>query len=72
MYQIDKRQINAITEYIFVQDELRPADVIFIPGCDRPEHAEEAARLYREGFAPLLIPSGRFAKAVGHFEGAES
>lgn len=69
MYQIDKRQINAITEYIFVQDELRPADVIFIPGCDRPEHAEEAARLYREGFAPLLIPSGRFAKAVGHFEG---
>lgn len=69
MYQMDKRQLDDITEYIFLRDALRPADVIFIPGCNRPEHTEEAARLYREGYAPLLIPSGRFAKAAGHFQG---
>lgn len=69
MYQIDKKQLDDITEYIFLRDALRPADVIFIPGCNRPEHTEEAARLYREGYAPLLIPSGRFARAAGHFQG---
>ena len=69
MYHISEKQLSDITNYIFLEDAPAPADVIFIPGCDRPEHAEEAARLYREGFAPLLIPSGRFAKAVGHFEG---
>lgn len=69
MYQINQKQINDITEYIFLEDALCPADVIFIPGCNRPEHTEEAARLYREGYAPLLIPSGRFAKAAGCFRG---
>ena len=69
MYHISEKQLSDITNYIFLEDAPAPAAVIFIPGCDRPEHAEEASRLYREGFAPLLIPSGRFAKAVGHFEG---
>lgn len=69
MYQLNQREILDITNYIFLKDELAPADVIFIPGCARPEHTEEAAKLYKEGYAPLLIPSGRYAKAVGHFEG---
>lgn len=41
MYQIDKKQLDDITEYIFLRDALRPADVIFIPGCNRPEHTEK-------------------------------
>lgn len=69
MYRFNQREILDITNYIFLQDALAPADVIFIPGCARPEHTEEAARLYREGYAPLVIPSGRYAKAAGHFEG---
>ncbi len=47
-------------------------DVIFIPGCARPEHTEAAARLYHAGFAPLLIPSGGYTKAEGGFQGVKS
>ena len=62
MYRLNEKQIQQITEYIFPEDALEKADVIFIPGCARPEHTEEAARLYREGYAPLVIPSGGFTK----------
>lgn len=71
MYTLDSRQIKDITDYIFLEDELSEADVIFIPGCARPEHTEEAARLYREGYAPLLIPSGGYAKLEGGFSGVK-
>ena len=71
MYQLDKRQIKDITEYIFLENEIEPSDVIFIPGCARPEHTEEAARLYQEGYAPLLIPSGGFSKVQGGFQGVK-
>ena len=43
------------------QDAPRPCDVILIPGCSHPELPEFAARPYREGYAPLLLPSGRFS-----------
>lgn len=52
---------QAITDFIFLQDAPRPCDVILIPGCCHPELPEFAARLYREGYAPLLLPSGRFS-----------
>ena len=58
MYHLDKKQIQEITDYIFLEDRLERADAIFIPGCARPEHTEEAARVYKEGYAPLLLPSG--------------
>lgn len=72
MYQLDQAQIAAITQYIFLEDTLEPADAIFIPGCARPEHTEEAARLYQQGYAPLLIPSGGFTKLEGGFQGVKS
>ena len=54
MYHLDKKQIQEITDYIFLEDRLERADAIFIPGCARPEHTEEAARVYKEGYAPLV------------------
>ena len=74
MYNFDKKQIKEITDYIFLEDEISdilPADVIFIPGCARPEHTEEAARLYHKGCAPLLIPSGGYTKLEGGFKGVK-
>lgn len=47
MYHLDEKQIQEITDYIFLEDKLEKADAIFIPGCARPEHTEEAARLYK-------------------------
>ena len=51
MYHLDEKQIQEITDYIFLEDKLEKADAIFIPGCARPEHTEEAARLYKDGYA---------------------
>ena len=69
MYHLDKKQIQEITDYIFLEDRLERADAIFIPGCARPEHTEEAARVYKEGYAPLLLPSGGYTKVQGSFQG---
>ena len=62
MYHLKRKLIDEITDFIFLENPLEKADVIFIPGDARPEHTEEAARLYARGYAPLLVPSGRFAK----------
>lgn len=69
MYRLDKKQIQEITDYIFLEDKLEKADAIFIPGCARPEHTEEAARLFREGYVPLVLPSGGYTKVQGSFQG---
>ena len=64
MYHLDEKQIQEITDYIFLEDKLEKADAIFIPGCARPEHTEEAARLYKDGYAPL-----RLHESTGEFSG---
>jgi uncharacterized SAM-binding protein YcdF (DUF218 family) len=61
--------VQAVTEFIFVEDTPQQSDVIFIPGNAHPEHVLRAAALYHQGFAPYLLPSGRFAKSVGAFAG---
>lgn len=63
------RVIDDITDFIFISDEPRPADVIFLPGGTSPETPEYAAKLYRDGIAPLLIPSGKFSIGRERFRG---
>ncbi len=58
---------DAITSFIFVEDKPEKADVIFLPGGAYPESAVNAARLYREGYAPYVLPSGRWARWEGRF-----
>lgn len=60
---------QCITEFIFLENEPEKADVIFIPGGNYPEAARRAADLYRDGFAPLLLPSGRYSVLKGSFDG---
>ena len=69
---MDKQRLDALTEFIFVRDEPAPADVIFIPGNGHAEPAEKAAALFRAGFAPLLLPSGRWAVTKERFLGQTS
>lgn len=63
--------IRAVSDFIFVEDEPEPSDVIFLPGAAHPEHALRAAELYRQGMAPYVLPSGRYAKVIGRFAGLE-
>ncbi|MDO4321064.1 MAG: YdcF family protein [Lachnospiraceae bacterium] len=59
---------QCITDFIFIEDEPQSADVIFVPGGNYPEAAQHAAELYRKGFAPYILPSGRYSVLEGKFE----
>lgn len=48
-----------LTEFIFVENKPEPADIIFVPGGPYPDSARHAARLYKEGYAPYVMPSGK-------------
>lgn len=62
-----RRFYDAISDFIFVEDAPRKADVIFVPGGNYPDAAVHAAELYRQGFAPYILPSGKYSISVGKF-----
>ena len=49
---------SSITDFIFMEDDIEPADVILIPGGSHKQLVESAAKLYHDGFAPYILPSG--------------
>ena len=53
--------LRAAGEYLVVEDPLRPADAIIVFGDDNylGDRAARAAELYREGWAPRVVASGR-------------
>lgn len=59
---------QCITDFIFVEDEPREADVLFVPGGNYPDAARRAAGLYRQGYAPYVLPSGKYSILKGRFE----
>lgn len=61
--------IRQAGNFIFMEDEPEQVDVIFLPGNGYPQMAERAAELYRDAYAPLIIPSGKYSITVGHFIG---
>ncbi|MCI5650197.1 MAG: YdcF family protein [Fusicatenibacter sp.] len=63
------RFLNNFTDFIFVEHEPKEADIIFIPGNGFPQMALEAAKLWKEGYAKWILPSGRYSTLVGHFSG---
>jgi len=64
--------INAITQFIFVENEPQRADIIFLPGGPGDGPALRAAELYLEGYAPLILPSGKFSITQAAYEGDEA
>lgn len=63
------RTIQDITDFIFVEDKPRKADLIIAVGGSYPQIPERAAELFREGFAPYILTTGRFTHSLGHFRG---
>ena len=64
--------IRDITDFIFLEDVPLRADVIFVPGNGHAAPSELAARLYRDGLAPYVLPSGRYAIGSSGFAGQKS
>jgi len=62
--------IREITSFIFVEDKPEKADIIFIPGGSWPEPSENAAKLWLDGYAPYILPSGKYSMSKGFFPGA--
>ena len=63
--------LNQITEFIFVEDKAEKSDMIFIPGSGFPQLAEEAAKLYHQGLALYILPSGQCSILNGKFAGVQ-
>lgn len=61
--------VDEYTDFIFLEDEPEQADIIFIPGSDQGALAVRAAKLWKEGYAPVLLPSGKYGKLRGKFSG---
>ncbi len=61
--------IDEYTNFIFLEQEPEPADILFLPGSSEGALARRAAELWRQGFAPVILPSGKYAKLTGTFSG---
>ena len=48
-------------QLIFVQDIPQKADVIFVPGSQEMALGEKAAALWKDGFAPRILVSGKYS-----------
>lgn len=66
-FTLSHRAIQAISDFIFMADEPEACDVILIPGASRAEITERAAELYKAGYAPYVMPSGKYSIKRGHF-----
>jgi len=64
--------IKDMTDFIFLADNPAPADIIFIPGNGHAGPSELAAQLHRKGYAPRILPSGRYAIGTDGFCGQKS
>ena len=63
--------LEELTDLVFLEDIPEKSDIIFIPGSGFGALARTAARLYHQGMAPLILPSGRYGKLTGRFEGSK-
>jgi len=49
---------QCISDFIFLETNICPSDIILIPGSDCPELAVRAAEFYKVGLAPIILISG--------------
>lgn len=66
------RFLEEAEKFVFVEDMPQKADIIFVPGNGYPQMAEKAAALYKEGFAPFVLPSGKYSIVSGAFSGVQA
>lgn len=64
--------LSNFTDFIFAEGVPEPADAIFIPGNGWPQMALHASELWKQGFAPWIVPSGRYSITKGEFSGVKA
>lgn len=63
--------IRDMTDFIFIEHTPESSDIIFIPGSGYGALAQTAAKLWHQGFAPLILPSGSHSILQNNFCGSE-
>ena len=51
---------DAIRDFIFISEKPQKADLILIPGAPVKELAIHGAELYNEGYAPMVLATGKY------------
>ena len=51
--------LNSLYDYLSKTDKLEQADIIFVFGSKAPFRIEKAIQLYKEGYAPKILISGK-------------
>ena len=59
--------LEAVTDFIFPEDEPEKADLILVCGSARLEPARRGAELFEKGYAPYIMPTGRFGERYRDF-----
>lgn len=59
---MNKKFLNHLTEFIFIEDQPEKADIIFVPGNGYPEMAVRSAQLWHEQYAPWILVTGKYSK----------
>lgn len=62
--------LKDMTDFIFLENEPEKSDIIFIPGSGYGALSLTAADLWKHGFAPYILPSGRFSILENSFSGS--
>lgn len=68
---MERKIISDISDFIFVSNEPRRVDIMFLPGGSDPLPPERAAELYKQGYAPLLMPAGGVSVKRGRWPGVQ-
>ena len=58
---------DCISDLVFVKTEIQAADIILVPGGSHPQLMEKAVELYKQGLAPLILPSGHFNPKIPEY-----
>lgn len=61
--------LKNVDDFIFPEHIPEKADIIFVPGNGYPQMAEMAAELYMQGYAPCILPSGKYSIGRDSFQG---
>lgn len=62
--------LKDMTDFIFLENEPEKSDIIFIPGSGYGALSLTASDLWKRGFAPYILPSGRFSILEKGFNGS--
>lgn len=62
--------LRQMTDFIFLEDIPEKSDIIFIPGGSFGALAHTAAKLWHQGLAPYILPSGKYSILSDGFGGS--